>query len=144
MVSDINHIIKEFELGKIERIFICFYSYFIIGYLILFTIYENSFLNLELHSQIFLSIAINFPITTISAVLLTNKTKDKNTTSGNGYFYEATHEFTIISYFYSIIFVLFYIFKHLDLEIFNYDGKFDPVIGLVLIILVYIYLYFTS
>lgn len=138
MSLDINHLIKEFELGKIERIFICFYSYFIIGYLILFTIYENSFLNLELYSQVFLAIAINFPITTISAVLLTNKTKEKNTTSNNGYFYEATYEFTIISYFYSIMFILFYIVKHLDRI--NYDGKFDPLIGLAIIILVIIIL----
>jgi hypothetical protein len=131
---NIAPIFKEFEIGGIERIFVCFYSYFIIGYIILFSIYENSFVNLEFTTQIILAIAISFPITTISVSLL-HKEKIKQDSS-EGFFYAYTTEFILVSYYYSILFILFYIVKHL--EIINYDTKLDPVIGLIIFLFFYI------
>ena len=127
---NIGPIFKEFEIGGIERIFICFYSYFVVGYIILFSIYENSFINLELTTQIILAIAISFPITTISvSALVAEKIKPDSAT---GFFYEYCKHFIIVSYYYSIIFILFYIVK--NLEIINYNTKLDPVIGLAMIL----------
>jgi predicted neutral ceramidase superfamily lipid hydrolase len=127
---NIDSIFKEFKAGAIERIFICFYAYFIVGYIILFTIYENNFINLELSTQIFLAIAISFPITTIPIALLnTNGNRDSDT----GLFYGNTFEFVLASFYYSIMFILFYIVKHL--EIINYNSRWDPVIGLAIILI---------
>ena len=131
---NIDPIFKEFEIGGIERFFVCFYSYFIIGYIILFSIYENSFVNLELSTQIILAIGISFPITTISVSLLI-KEKIKQDSS-KGFFYVQTLEFTLVSYYYSIMFALFYIVKHL--EIINYNTKLDPVIGLAIFLLFFV------
>ena len=125
---NIGPIFKEFQIGGIERIFVCFYSYFILGYIILFSIYENSFINLELATQIILAIAISFPITTISvSFLIKEKT---HIDAEKGFFYKQMIEFILVSYYYSILFVLFYVVKHL--EIINYNNKLDPVIGLAI------------
>ena len=110
-----------------------FYAYFIIGYIILFIIYENNFINLELSTQIFLSIAISFPITTISITLLNTDGKRYHAT---GLFYENTLEFVLVSFYYSTMFILFYIVKHL--EIINYNSKWDPVIGLAIILICFV------
>ena len=126
---NIDPIFKEFKAGAIERIFICFYAYFIIGYIILFTIYENNFINLALSTQIFLAIAISFPSTTISIVLLP---ADENRDFDAGLFYANTFNFILVSFYYSIMFILFYIVKHL--EIINYNSIWDPVIGLAIIL----------
>ena len=131
---DLTELINKFKLGDIDRIFVAFYSYFIVGFLILFVIFENNFLNLELSTQIFLAIAISFPIITIPSAVGINK-RFKGQTSGKGFFYNGTVEFLHASYCYSILFSLFYIVKHL---IINYDNKYDTIIGILIIFIYYI------
>jgi hypothetical protein len=131
---DINTVIKEFKFGGIERIFVCFYSYFIVGYLILFVIYENSFINLQLSTQIFLAIAISFPITSLPAALYVNKL---DTRTDVGFFYMGTAYFYQASIYYTIIFSIFYLLKHL--EMITYNAKLDPFIGVALILSYIIY-----
>lgn len=159
-MSDVKAIMEEFQFGGIERIFICFFSYFIIGYLILFTIYENKFLNLNLHAQVLLAISISFPISTISAIMisddelteddddelieddddeLTEDDDDELTEDDDDeseFFYRMKVEFMLLSLYYSMMFSLFYIIKKLD--VIHYDSKFDPVIGLAIILFFYV------
>ena len=72
---DIESFCDRFKFGDIEDIFITIYSYFIIGFLILFTIYEQNFLVLDFHVQFLLSIAISLPVTLIPVTIesLTNE-----------------------------------------------------------------------
>ena len=151
---DVKAIMEEFQLGGIERIFICFFSYFIVGYLILFTIYEDGFINLNLSTQIFLAISISFPITTISSFLLKEdedyeltKEVDELTEEVDelaeevdelaeedrvSIFYDRRSEFFGTSIYYSIMFSLFYVVKKSD--IIHYNSKLDPFIGLAIIL----------
>ena len=134
---NISDMVKEFKFGGIERIFICFYSYFIVGYFILFVIYENSFINLQFSTQIILAIAISFPTVSIPVVVEFNKSNPKTEVDPpktEGLFYMATGYYYATSIYYTVVFSLFYLLKHLELI----DTKFDPVIGLVLIVLYFI------
>jgi len=162
---DVKALVEEFKLGGIECIFICFISYFIIGYLILFTIYENGFINLNLSTQIFLAISISFPIATISVLLisdeedeelteedeelteedgelteedgeLTEEDEESTEKDKSGFFYRLNIDFIILSLYYSIMFPLFYIVKKSDLI--HYDSKIDPFIGLAIILLFFV------
>lgn len=132
--DDLNIVIEKFKLGDIERIFVAVYAYFIVGYLILFVIYENNFTNHDLSTQVFLAIAISYPIITIPSAITINR-RLKGQTPEKGFFYEATAEFSHASYYYSIMFSLFYLVKHL--EIINYNGKLDPLVGALIIIIGY-------
>ena len=136
---DINTIIKEFKLGGIERIFVCFYSYFIVGYLILFVIFKNSFINLDLSTQIFLSLAISFPIISIPAALETNQLKNPD---NDGFFYMGTSYFYEASIFYTAMFSGYYILRILELIPFNV--KMDSLVGVVIIVIYIIYVYFKT
>lgn len=137
-MSNAKDILKEFQMGGIESIFICFFAYFIMGYLILFAIYENGFINLNLHTQIFLSISISFPIATLSSILLFSvRDKELAEKQNGGFFYRLKIEFLLVSLYYSSTFALFYIVKKSD--IFNYNSKLDPGIGLIIIFLFYIF-----
>ena len=127
IINDLNNIIENFKSGDIERIFVVVYAYFIVGYLILFVIYENNFTNYELSTRVFLAIAISYPIITIPSATIINK---RLNTCDNGFFYEATAEFSFASCYYSIMFSLFHLVKHLI----NYNGKLYPLVGAGIII----------
>ena len=156
---DIESFCDRFKLGDIEDIFIMIYSYFIIGFLILFTTYEQKFLALELHIQILLSIAISLPVTSITAIIgyipkiiieiveenveeenVEEDVEEENVEEENvegdrkGLFYETVGISFVTSIFYSIAFSLFYMIKHL--EVIKYDNKFDPVIAVTIIFLI--------
>lgn len=140
---DVKTFVEEFKFGGIECIFICFVSYFIIGYLILFTIYENRFINLDLSTQIFLAISTSFPIATISAFLQSNEEDEESTKEDKrGFFYSFTSNFATLSLFYTMAFSLFYIVKKSDLI--HYDSKIDPLIGLSIIVFYCVYIRLTS
>lgn len=125
---DIDSLSKRFISGDLDRIFICIYSYFVVGYIILFTVFEQNFIGLELFTQVLLSIGISFPITTYSIFILNrNKTLDET----KGLFCQSIGEMGYVSFSYSTFFSIFYIAKHFT----NYDTNFDPVIALVIIIL---------
>ena len=134
--------LKGFKSGEVERIFGCVYAYFFIGYLILFAIYEQKFINLELSTQIFLSIAISFPITTMSTFYLTdvniNESSNSNNSSNDGFFYKNMAAFYFVSCYYSTIFSLFYLGKNLDLI--DSAAEYDPAMGLFLILSYFIIL----
>jgi hypothetical protein len=72
-MSDIKPFIKTFKSGDLDRVLIFIYSYFIVGYLILFTTYEKSFLNLEFSTQIIFSIGLSFPISLLSTMILATR-----------------------------------------------------------------------
>ena len=140
---DVKTFVEEFKFGGIERIFICFVSYFIIGYLILFTIYENRFINLDLSTQIFLAISTSFPIATISASLQSNEEDEELTKEDKrGFFYSLSYNFVTLSLFYTMAFPLFYIVKKSDLI--HYDSKIDPLIGLSIIVFYCVYIKLTE
>ena len=140
---DVKTFVEEFKFGGIERIFICFVSYFIIGYLILFTIYENRFINLDLSTQIFLAISTSFPIATISASLQSNEEDEELTKEDKrGFFYSLSYNFVTLSLFYTMAFSLFYIVKKSDLI--HYDSKIDPLIGLSIIVFYCVYIKLTE
>ena len=96
--------------------------------LILFAVYEQNFIRLELFTQVLLSIGISFPITSFSTYILTmNKTLDE--TKSN--LYQIIGEIATTSFSYSAVFSIFYIAKHLI----NYDTNLYPVIALLVIII---------
>ncbi len=136
-MTDIESLCKRFKFGDIEDIFVIIYSYFIIGYLVLFTTYEQNFINLQIYSQIILSVAISFPIMGITAILgLLYKSIDKSEESTNkmnkgrkekpGFFYETTVISFLASVYYTSIFSLIYILKHSKTIEYN-SYSFDPV-----------------
>jgi len=158
---DIDTFCKRFKFGDIEDIFINIYSYFIIGYLILFSVYEKNFINLELHTQILLSLAISLPVTSVTVIVgysiktfvdkekileiyrkkyninkegeEINKIEEKfNEKENEGFLYSTIAISFISSIRYSIIFSLFYIVKHL--KIIEYDSAFDPVIAVIIVV----------
>jgi hypothetical protein len=155
---DIESFCKRFKFGDIEDIFINIYSFFIIGYLILFSVYEKNFINLQLHTQILLSLAISLPVTSLTNIigLFTIATEEnilkafrkkynKNNEEENdkiedkikdeekeGFFYSTINISFLSSIFYSILFSLFYIVKHL--KIIEYNSDFDPVIAVVIVV----------
>ena len=160
---DIESFCDRFKFGDIDEIFITIYSYFIIGFLILFTTYEQKFLSLELHIQILLSIAISLPVTGITAIIgygsefiseIADEFEENDDVEDDdddvedddddveddddvddvkGFFYESSGVSLLSSLFYSIAFSLFYIIKHL--EVIEYNNQFDPVIAVSIIIL---------
>lgn len=127
---DVESLCDRFKFGDIERIFVCFYSYFLIGFFILFSTYEQNFLDLEIHVQIFLMLGISFPISLLF-ILIRDDFEDKE---GNKYgvFYQSTGASALASIWYIGSFSLFYIIKHI--EITNYNNKFDPIIAIVIIL----------
>ena len=143
MTNKVTAFLKGFKSGAVERIFGCVYAYFFMGYLILFAIYEQNFINLELVTQIFLSIAISFPITTASTYYLSdeniNEYNNSTHSPDDGFFYKNMAAFYFVSCYYSTIFSLFYLGKNLDLI--DSAAKYDPAIGLFLIFSYFIILY---
>ena len=118
---DINSFFERLKSGDVDDIFVYIYSYFVVGYIILFTVYEQNFTNLELFTQVVLSIGISFPITTSSIILLNpSKTSDDK----KGFFHPSMGEMFFTSFSYSTFFSLFYIAKPLI----NFYGPFSALI----------------
>lgn len=135
---DFESLFKGFKIGDLERIYICIYSYFIIGFIILFATFEHKFLELELHEQIFLMLGISFPITTLF-MFISGKFKDGP--EKYGIFYQGTGVSALGSIFYSIFFSLFYVFKNI---IIDFDSKFNLLIALIIIILGFLFAFIIS
>jgi hypothetical protein len=130
----IDTLIKSIKSPEFDKIMIFIYSNFIIGYLILFTTYEKSFLNLEFSTQIILSIGISFPISLFSAILWFNSFKRKKNEKVS-VFYQLAHEYVCTIFIYSGLFSIFYLAKHSNLI--PHSGLFlifyNPIIALPII-----------
>lgn len=97
----------------------------------------DSLISIYIH-KFFLSISISFPIATLSSILLFSvRDKELAEKQNGGFFYRLKIEFLLVSLYYSSTFALFYIVKKSD--IFNYNSKLDPGIGLIIIFLFYIF-----
>jgi len=112
MIEYFERLLKGFKSGETEKIFICIYSYFVVGYLILFTTYGQNFIVLQFSTQILLSIGISFPITTFSILLMSRNRTDKDKTLG--LFYQHQVELILTSMMFSTFFSLVYIIKILN------------------------------
>jgi len=138
MIIDLESLLKQFKSGDLDFFVKCIYAYFLVGYLIIFSIYEQDFLNLELSTQIFLSIGICYPIMFFNIIyyenFLTKYNKTEKTEMEANKFkniYESAPLAAISSILYSIFFSLFYIIKQFA----TYENKYDPLIALAIILL---------
>lgn len=140
---DVESLCDQFKLGGIDKIIISIYSYFLVGFFILFTTYEQRFLGLELHIQTFLAMGISFPISVLFTGLLENfdATIDEES-DGNGFFYQSAGASVIASIWYIGFFSLFYIIKHI--EIINYNNEFDQIFALIIILSGFVFAYITN
>lgn len=130
----LESIFKGYKTGEFDKIFIFIYSNFVVGYLILFTTYEKSFLNLELTTQIILSVGISFPILLLSsAILARNKTRE----NGLGGQFQLSKESAIASIMYSLCFSFLYILKIMV----NFDNRFSPILTFIVIMFMLLIFY---
>ena len=130
---DVESLCERFKFGDIDSIFISIYSYLLIGFFILFATYEQKFLSLDLHAQIFLMLGISYPISCIFAGLLDDfEDGPKEESYGYGYFYRSAKASVMASIWYISFFSLFYIIKHMD--VFSYNDNFDQIIALIIIL----------
>lgn len=111
---DFESFCERFKFGDIEDIFIVTYSYLIIGYLILFVTYGQKFILLELHDKILLSIAISYPLTSLTTIFwkLPSKNMENKKTEKEGLFSKNIVVIFVSSVAYSIGFSLFFISNH--------------------------------
>jgi len=131
--NDLESLSVRFISGDIEKIFICIYSYFVVGYLILFTTYGQNFIGLELFTRILLSIGISMPIITISLLLMFSR---KKTDPEKGMFHQYNPELSLASLVLSSFFSLFYVIK----PYYN----FSPINALFIIIFCFIIFWFAG
>ena len=127
---DLESFIERFRLGELDHIFVIIYCYFINGYLILFTTYEQNFINLGIHNQILLSIAISYPLMVFVRVFVPLPKAIKKNEGNDGILFSAIPNYFIAAALFSCGFSLFYIIKHL--EILSYDSKFNSIIAIII------------
>lgn len=110
-MGDVEPFLKSFKSGELDKVLVFIYSFFIIGYLILFITYEERFLNLEFSTQIILSTGISFPITIFSSIFLA-VIKNRSLNKDIGFIFQLEGELRFVSFIYSALFSIFYLVKH--------------------------------